>query len=495
MKKRVSVLETTLVGLIATVVLRDEAAPFGMGWQDLEEKHEVRCKRLHREFEQHEVLVVPIYAGGHFTCMSVWRCETGFRRVRYFETLNSPKECCLRVARAILSLLEGMSDATVVRCNTKRQSGVECGLLALHYVESEVRRARNENIHAVGLPQDPRLKQLRATIVSMYKAMSREHAMWLRRKEDQAMKLADMRSTFERRLDTILKHKTTTDEIGKRSIELALESLHEHANPHEDPPLLMKGIEVDPPRAKVEKRKVEGDESGAVEIQGGFNLDILRSFGVEPPAKAPRKTKTDEADMKAVATDEAADSQPPLPPPLSAPEQAAETEPPLQPPLKAPKKTDEPTPAESVEPSEAAGPLEPTPAEAISEASEAAEAMPVEAIPAEASPLCELAKTDEAAEAIPSAGSAEPSEAVGSVEPVPAAEARRVAMEALRADKKRFNMITDRLVTEGALTAEILRPAFRIAYEKVLNKPLQGVCSKCEWSCGCLACGWFRSAT
>ena len=46
--------------------------------------------------------------------------------------------------------------------------------------------------------------------------------------------------------------------------------------------------------------------------------------------------------------------------------------------------------------------------------------------------------------------------------------------------------------TEGTLTADILRPAFLRAYEKVVEDGA-GVCSRCEWQYGCLSCDPFKA--
>ena len=109
--------------------------------------------------------------------------------------------------------------------------------MALHYVESETRRVRNENLAVMGLPTEGRLKHLRSVIVSLFKAMKKEHANWLLRKERQATTIADMRARFERRLEKFLVGKAITDEAAMLALERAKKSLNENANAFEDPPI------------------------------------------------------------------------------------------------------------------------------------------------------------------------------------------------------------------------------------------------------------------
>ena len=73
------------------------------------------------------------------------------------------------------------------------------------------------------------------------------------------------------------------------------------------------------------------------------------------------------------------------------------------------------------------------------------------------------------------------------------AEARRRAMESLSVPKRMFVELTDWMVSEGALTAEILRPAYLRAYEKVFERDVVGMCSRCEWGSGCSDCEPFKA--
>ena len=123
----------------------------------------------------------------------------------------------------------------MLRYNTKRQTECERGVMAVRYVESEARRAWTENLALFGLPTEARLKHLRVSIESLFKAMSKEHSNWLLRKERQAATIADMRARIERRLEKILLSKAATDEAAKLALERAKKSLNEHANAFEDP--------------------------------------------------------------------------------------------------------------------------------------------------------------------------------------------------------------------------------------------------------------------
>ena len=72
---RVSVLESILVSKIAIVACRDEGTPL-MRCSELEETHDMRLMHLIYAFENYEVLILPIYMSGHFTCMSIWRLRS-----------------------------------------------------------------------------------------------------------------------------------------------------------------------------------------------------------------------------------------------------------------------------------------------------------------------------------------------------------------------------------------------------------------------------------
>ena len=414
---RVSVVESTLVQMIVLVALKDESGPFGLRCADLQESHELRCRYLRNEFFKHEVLIVPIFMSGHFTCMSVWRREEGLRRVRYFETLNTPSAACLRAAQVVLSTL-GLAEVVMLRLNAKRQTACECGLMALHYVESETRRARSENLAVMGLPTEGRLKHLMSVIVSLFKAMKKEHEKWLLRKERSATTLSDMRARFERRLEKILMGKATTDEAAMLALERAKNSLNENANAFEDPPPLMTGIEVDPPAEKLEK--AEKAEKATIDVEGGFSIEILSSFGGEPPKKASKKA--DEAGMSAEAG------------------------------RKAGSKADE------------AG-------------SKAADL---------STKADEIKSTDTGSKA-DETKSTETSTKASEI------EMNKIrAIEALSVSKRAFEKLTDELVSEGTLTADILRPAFLKEYEKVLENGA-GVCPRCDWQYGCLSCDPFKA--
>ena len=177
----------------------------------------------------------------------------------------------------------------------------------------------------------------------------------------------------------------------------------------------MTGIEVAPPAEKLEKA-----EKATIDVEGGFSIEILSSFGGEPPKKASKKA--DEAGMSAEAGS------------------------------KAGSKADE------------AG-------------SKAADL---------STKADEIKSTDTGSKA-DETKSTETSTKASEI------EMNKIrAIEALSVSKRVFEKLTDELVSEGTLTADILRPAFLREYEKVLEKGA-GVCSRCDWQSGCLSCDPFKA--
>ena len=170
----------------------------------------------------------------------------------------------------------------------------------------------------------------------------------------------------------------------------------------------MTGIEVAPPVEKLEKA-----EKATIDVEGGFSIEILSSFGGEPPKKASKKA--DEAGMSSEAGS------------------------------KAGSKADE----------------------------------------AGSQPADLSTKADETK-------STETSTKASEIEMNKITEAQKRAIEALSVSKRVFEKLTDEMVSEGTLTADILRPAFLKEYEKVLEKGA-GVCPRCDWQYGCLSCDPFKA--
>ena len=184
-------------------------------------------------------------------------------------------------------------------------------------------------------------------------------------------------------------------------------------------PPLMTGIEVTPPAEKL--AEAEKAEKATIDVEGGFSIEILSSFGGEPPKKASKKA--DEAGMSAEAheTDTKADEA-------------------------GSKAADLSTKADEIKSTDTGS------------------------------------KADETKSTETSTKASE----------IKINEARRRAIESLSVSKRVFENLTDVMVSEGTLTADILRPAFLREYEKVCENGA-GVCSRCDWQSGCLSCDPFKA--
>ena len=142
------------------------------------------------------------------------------KKVRYFDTLHKPHEPCLRAARELLKVL-GLREAPILRWNSERQVECECSLMAMHYVESEMRRARGEDHTALGLPGSRRLRWLWGSICKLFATMKGQHESWLLRKERLAFRIEERRAVFHRRMTRIIETTAVIDEASKNAIKWA----------------------------------------------------------------------------------------------------------------------------------------------------------------------------------------------------------------------------------------------------------------------------------
>ena len=181
----------------------------------------------------------------------------------------------------------------------------------------------------------------------------------------------------------------------------------------------MTGIEVTPPAEKL--AEAEKAEKAPIDVEGGFSIEILSSFGGEPPKKASKKA--DEAGMSSEAheTDTKADET-------------------------GSKAADTGTKADEIKSTDTGS------------------------------------KADETKSTETSTKASE----------IKINDARQRAMKSLSVSKRGFEKLTDVLVSEGTLTADILRPAFLRKYEKVVEDGA-GVCPRCDWQYGCLSCDPFKA--
>ena len=142
---------------------------------------------LRQKVARGRVTVIPIFSGTHWTLMTIERVmpasqsvqtsainhlgshdigqrgeaellqfDTGLMpeiegkeaswKVRYYETLDKPRELCMSQAKWLLAFLAlpGLADTLPARHNSLRQAGATCGLWILHYVEEEARAYMGE---------------------------------------------------------------------------------------------------------------------------------------------------------------------------------------------------------------------------------------------------------------------------------------------------------------------------------------------------------------
>ena len=94
---------------------------------------------IKRRFDRTGLLGVPICQAVHWTLLCFRRCASG-ASVRYYDSLKTPQEDCLKIAQQIVELVMPGTLLTAKSNASVQSNSVDCGVYLLHYWEAEIRR-------------------------------------------------------------------------------------------------------------------------------------------------------------------------------------------------------------------------------------------------------------------------------------------------------------------------------------------------------------------
>ena len=155
--------------------------------EQVQAKHELRLKFFRRKFKETEMLVMPVWhrrmpgLGRHFTLLVVRKSPE--LQVQYIDSLPKVHTGCLAHAEAFLEMLEVPAvEATLLRINKGRQTGVECGYFVCHYMEDVFRVAAGQGRGRQGWPNPLRLLAIRHYLGAVSKSLHDELSKWCKDK-------------------------------------------------------------------------------------------------------------------------------------------------------------------------------------------------------------------------------------------------------------------------------------------------------------------------
>ena len=169
----------------------------GKGEGETDEDNKANLHRVAQKFKENlsnfELHLFPVHSGivldgesSHWTLLAL---DYETKSARWYETLDDPKEFCLSSMTYICELSAiKMPDK---RENLLRQTGVECGLGVMHYLEKEMRMAAGEGKGSVLGFVPARWREMRQTLGKMTKMVNafKKHLIE-RQKKEKAQQIA-----------------------------------------------------------------------------------------------------------------------------------------------------------------------------------------------------------------------------------------------------------------------------------------------------------------
>ena len=145
------------------------------------------------------MLVMPVWhrrmpgLGRHFTLLVVRKSPE--LQVQYTDSLPQVHTGCLAHAKAFLEMLEvPVVEATLLRINKGRQTGVECGYFVCHYMEDVLRIAAGQGRGRQGWPNPIRLLSIRHYLSAVSKSLHDELTKWCKDKAAADVKATEAES-------------------------------------------------------------------------------------------------------------------------------------------------------------------------------------------------------------------------------------------------------------------------------------------------------------
>ena len=268
-----------------------------------EEQHIKRGKALRRIAEGAKLVLIPLYAGGHFTVMVVSSDE-----VRYYESLVEPRKACMDAGNEILKHLGIDLPWRSVRASP--QLDIDCGLHVCHYIEDELRNFCGEGRGACGWPSLTRLRGILDYTTRCTKVLNTAAERWVAEEKKAAVKSEDEYKKRAQRAREILKAKGRLEELAAREAEIAKTLASVGASV--EPPPLPEGFgvkkappakpdeppSVEPPLPPPAKEGEEPPEEKGEEQPEEKGEEPPKEAGEEPPkekGEEPPAAKAEEA--------------------------------------------------------------------------------------------------------------------------------------------------------------------------------------------------------
>ena len=144
--------------------------------------------------------------------------------MRYFETLDTANEVCLRRAKKLMTLCGVRGEAE--RCNTFRQSGDDCTWWVLHYAEVEAREHHGEGQGAcLSLKHEERKPQLKRCLKLASQQLEAARNTWLQKEQKEMAQTEAMRRMVQKRIGHKAYVRAELEKMRQRAA-LAAEVIH-----------------------------------------------------------------------------------------------------------------------------------------------------------------------------------------------------------------------------------------------------------------------------
>lgn len=274
--------------ILSRLVLEDDLQS-PQGPYILQPKDEVvaqkRLRILRKMLSLSEVMVMPVYGQGprHFTLLVLRKREGGAVEVSYYDSLHVLHGDCLRNAKALCELLA--VSAEVLRINTARQTGVDCGFFVCHYLEENIRCFDGQGMATQGWPDLKRVREIREVIAKSATTLEGVREKWAVEETTKAMKVVAWLQGMAEQARKILESKGLMAKLAEAAEKLSKALFNEGAGP--DPVPLPEGFGIKVPKKPVEQleaaidEKVEAKPADEVEDTSGEQVEVEAPEQVE----------------------------------------------------------------------------------------------------------------------------------------------------------------------------------------------------------------------